>query len=455
MSESHELDLLELPVSGGRSGRGPATWGQQAIWDAVSVLGEDAPRYNVSVGFPLEPAYPRAAVLAALARAAGHHEALRTRMVPGADGELTQVLDASGHIPVVVRRCAAEESAAVGEALLAELASRAFDCAEQWPLRIGLVEADGLVRHYAMVLSHTAADGGGLCRLARDVVMLLATGAGKAALPPATQPLDLAAYQVSERGRRRDAAARRHWRSRLGDGPRALFAPRVPRDPRALFPNACLRSPALLRSVDHVAAARGVSGSSVLLAAATQQIGRLSGAPDVLLQVVVNNRFLPGMAQTVTTLAQEGLFHLRSVEQDFGALVGRVHAGALGTYRHASYDKRLLDRDIEELRGELPDLADHSCFFNDTREPALFRPPAPAGGPVPLSRAREQTTLTWPVEFPPRHNLTFAMDVYDAPGAVELLMTADSALMPRADMEAFLRGIEDTVVTDALATGCR
>jgi hypothetical protein len=46
------------------------------------------------------------------------------------------------------------------------------------------------------------------------------------------------------------------------------------------------------------------------------------------------------------------------------------------------------------------------------------------------------------------------MDVVDTPGALELAMTADSALIPRPDMESFLRGIEDAVVADALATGC-
>ncbi|MFC4033187.1 condensation domain-containing protein [Streptomyces polygonati] len=451
-----ESEELCLDVSGGRSGQGPATWGQQAIWDAVSVLGDDAPRYNVSVGFELPAGRPRAAVLEALTRAARLHESLRTRLLPDGAGGLTQVLDAAGRFPVTVRGCEREDTERAGGQLLGELAALPFDCAGQWPLRIGLVEADGLVRYYAMALSHTAADGGGLRRLARDVVMLL-DGVSPERLRelfPATQPLDQAAYQHSERGRKRDAASRKYWCAKLSEGPRGLFPPRGERVRDALFPNAVLHSPALLRAVDHVAAVRGVSGSSVLLAAAARQISLLGRAPEQLLQVVVNNRFLPGMSQTITTLAQEGLFHLRTVDEDFGDLVRRVHMSALGAYRYASYDKRLLDRDIEELRGRLPDLADHSCFFNDTREPELFRPPAGDTEVPPLERAAELTTLAWPVEFPPRKNLSFAMDVVDAPGALELAMTADSALIPRQDMESFLRGIEDAVVGDALATGC-
>jgi hypothetical protein len=455
MGETEEEELT-LRISADRSGAGPATWGQQTIWDAVASLGEDGRRYNQMVGIRLDRPYPRSAVLDALTAAALRHEALRTRLEPSPAGELVQILDASGEIPVVIRRCAREETEQVGRELLARLGDPAFDCAARWPIRVGLVEADGLVRHYAMALSHTAVDGGGLRRLARDVVMLLEGTSPERLrkLYPATQPLDEAAYQKSDRGRRRDAAARRHWCARLGDGPGQLFPAPGGQDPDALFPNIVLRSPALLRSVDHVAAVRNVSGSSVLLAAATWGMGRLTDAAEVQFQVVVSNRFLPGMAQTVTTLAQEGLFHAAVVEEDFGTLVRRVHAGALGAYRYASYDRRLLERDIERLRHDLPELAEHSCFFNDTREPELFRPAVPDTEIVPLSRAREQTVVTWPVEFPPRKDVSFGMDVLDTPGAVDLTMTADASRIPRADMEAFLRGMEEVIVEDALATGC-
>jgi hypothetical protein len=46
------------------------------------------------------------------------------------------------------------------------------------------------------------------------------------------------------------------------------------------------------------------------------------------------------------------------------------------------------------------------------------------------------------------------MDVRDTPGAVDVTMTADASRIPRADMEAFLRDMEEVIVKDALATGC-
>ncbi|KIE27911.1 hypothetical protein LK08_05465 [Streptomyces sp. MUSC 125] len=450
----NEPERVQLAITAERSGTAPATWGQQAIWDAVAALGAEAARYNVSVGFAVEPARPRSAVLAALAEAVRHHEALRTRLRVGQDEELEQLLDAVGTVPVTVCRSATDATGQWGERLLAELAAQRFDTAAAWPIRIGLVESAGLVRHLVMVLSHTAADGGGLRRLARDVAALL-DGAAPGRLWeafPAVQPLDEAARQKSSRGRRQDAAARRYWLAKLRDGPRRIFPERAARDPDARYLHLVLHSPALLRAVDHVARTRRVSIQTVVLAAVARQISLIGGSPEVLLQVVVNNRFQPGMAQTVTTLAQEALFHVPQAGLGFADLVGRVQAGALASYRCASYDKRRLDRDIEGLRAVLPDLADHSCFVNDTREPELFRPPAPDRVP-PLSEAREATVLRWGDEVPPRPHQTLALDVVDAPGAIELVVVADASRVPRSHMERLLCGVEGCIVEDALASG--
>jgi hypothetical protein len=426
------------------------------ILDTILSLGDDGRRYNLKVGIDLDPPYPRSAVLDALTAAAQRHESLRTRIESSPAGELRQVLDAGGRIPVVVRRCAPEETEQAGKDVQARLVGPAFDCAAEWPIRVGLVESGGLVRHCAMALSHTAVDGGGLRRLARDVLMLL-TGTGQQRLRelyPVTQPLDEAAYQQSDRGRRRDAAARRRWCTLLGDGPPRLFPVDSAQGSDTPFPHLVLNSPALLRSVDHVAAVHNVSGQTVLLAATSRAIARLTRRRDVQFQLVVGNRFLPGMAQTVTTLVQDTLFRISLADEDFPTLVQRVQAGALAAYRYASYDKRRLDRDLEQLRQRVPELAEHRCFYNDTREPGLFRPAPPDTEYLPLAKAREQTTVTWPVEFPPLADVTFGMDVVDTPGAVDLTMTADTSRVSRPDMEEFLREVEEIIVDEALATGC-
>ncbi len=252
---------------------------------------------------------------------------------------------------------------------------------------------------------------------------------------------------------RQDAAARRYWRKKLQLGPERLFPEHLSpadRAPAAKFPNAVLNSPALARAVEQVAAAHRASSSSVLLAATSMMTARLSGSPDTSLQVVVNNRFLPPLTHAVSTVAQEGFFHLPDADKDLPDVLGRAHATALATYRNAYYDKRHLDQDIEQLTQQGTPLTDRSCVFNDTR---ILMPDQPADAlpPIPLAHARTLTTLTWPTEFDPRPGLTFALDALQAPGSLELAMTADSTLIPRPDMERFLYGIEDLILTEALS----
>ncbi|MET7426711.1 condensation domain-containing protein [Dactylosporangium sp. NPDC005555] len=436
----------EYTFSGGRAGSGPATWGQQAIWDVVRNLGSDAARYNVSGGMPLPSPVPAARVEAAVRDLVLLHESLRTRLRPAGDGRLDQVVSAAGGIPVTTREATPDTVDATAYALRDELLAVPFDAEREWPLRVGVVEAGGGVRYVVFFLSHTASDGWGLRNLLADFAALL-----RGPLPPREllQPLEEAAFQTSDRGRRRDAAARRSWLAKLGAGPPSMFPARAGARPAAAFPNAVLNSPALGLALDRVAASLSVTPASVVLAAAAASAARITGVGEAVFQVVVNNRFLPGMAGGVTTIAQEGLFHLTGTTRvAFADLVRRTFGAALSAQRHSYYDKLALDRDIAAFGGP----CDHSCFVNDQRGlmPALgFAPPAP----VPLREALTRTTLTWPVEHEPRRGVSFALDAQDAPGALELAMTADSALMPRADMAAFLFGVEDLIVSEALDAG--
>jgi hypothetical protein len=441
---------LEFAFAAGRAGSGPATWGQRAIWDVVRHLGTDAARYNVSGGTPLAAPLPRSRVEAMVRDLLLLHDSLRTSLGPAGGGGLTQTVHAAGTVPVVCRQSAPEDVTPVAYALYHELQARAFDAERELPVRIGLIEAAGSVRYVIFALSHTASDGWGLRNLLADFAELAAGGTAGAirARGDRLQPLEEAEFQVSERGRRRDAAARRSWREKLGRGPASQFPARAGQPPAPAFPNAVLNSPALALALDRVAAGLAVNPAAVLLAAAAAAAGRLTGVREAVFQVVVNNRFLPGMAGGVNTIAQEGLFHLPDTHGDFTDLVRRTFGATLSAQRHAYYDKLALDRDIAQLRAA----CDHSCFVNDTRGlmPSLgYAKPAPE----PLEQARERTTLSWPTEHEPRKNTTFALDAQDAPGSLELAMTADSAVLPRRDMARFLYGIEDLVVGQATRLG--
>jgi Condensation domain len=441
--------------SSGSSGSGPATWGQQAIWDAVGRLGADAHCYNICVGFPVEPGIAVARVLEAVPQLLRLHQSLRTRLVADPDGELRQVLDAEGSVPVHLLEAGADHAEERGRELLAGLAATSFDCAVDLPIRIAVVETGGLMTFAGFCLSHTAVDGWGLSRAVMDL-FALAGGESPERLReryPYLQPLQEAAFQSSERGLRRDAGSREFWARKLRAGPREVFAG-PPAGPRAeTFPLAVLNSPSLARAVDLVAAGHRVGGSSVLLAAASAALFRLTGTADSMFQVVVSNRFRSDLRHAVSTVAQEGLVHLPDTDREFAEVVRRAQAVALSSYRNAYYHKRLLDQDIERMLAQEGAVADRSCVFNDRRDLLPHYPVPDDPSRLPLARSRPLTTLSWPEECLPRLGTAFAMDVHHAPGSLELLITADTSRLPRADVEAFLYGVEEVVVGEAVALG--
>jgi hypothetical protein len=442
---------LEFSFRAGRAGSATATWGQHAKWEVIRHLGTDAARYNVTGGSPVSPPLPARRIGEIVAALALRHDSLRTRL--RAAGERPeQTVYADGGFPVFIRRCGPQEITETSHLLYFAMQDTAFDPERDWPVRIGLIESGGLVHYVIFSMIHTAADGWGLRYLLADFAAGCAGPAEVQAEAPAEllQPLEEARFQASPRGLRRDTAARRSWREKLSAAPARQFA--AGQAPAGKFPNAVLNSPALALASEWVSEKYAVSPAAVLLAAASAQKHRLTGVPEALFQVVVNNRFLSGMDGAVNVVAQEGLFHLTGTHESFSGLLGRAFGATLSAHRHAYYDKQALDRDLEQMRQHGGPVADHSCVLNDLRGlmPSLGFGKA---APEPLARALSRTTLTWPVEFEPRPGLSFALDAQDSPGSVELAMTADSALLPRAGMERFLLGVEELIVTEAMRIG--
>ncbi|MFF2702880.1 condensation domain-containing protein [Streptomyces cyaneofuscatus] len=445
-----------IRLDSARAGSGPATWGQRAIWGVVSRLGDDAPRYNLPVALPVSPPRPVPRVLADIKELLLLHDSLHTRFLPQGEDGLEQVVDGSGELPVDLRTSTPEQVQEVGAALLAELGGRAFDHTREWPLRVGLVESGGLVHRLVLVGAHTGMDYWGLGRLLRDLesVQAGATAASLRDSRSALQPLEAAEVQASPLGRRRDEAARRYWTEQLTAGPRQIFldpaAPELADDPTRRFPGALLRSPALAVAVGRVAEELGVSDAAVLLGAVSHQLALSSGSSDVLFQVVVGNRFQPAAAAVVSTVAQEALFRLTDADRDFEDAVRRTRSVAFSAFRHAAYDKWALDREVAGLV-EKEAAADHSYWWNDTRDPAVTPFDTVERPDVPLSELAGRTELSWPTEFLPRRNVSIAVDALTAPGALDLAMTADPAVISRAGMEQFLRGAERHIVDRAIA----
>src|SRR6185312_10806360 len=188
------MERLAVAFAGSGSGEGPLTWGQREIWNTMRRTGRTL---NIGGTVPVPAGATVGEYTALLAYLVGRHQALRTRFVADAGGDLVgQVVDAAGtvYLDVVDGRTDAD-----AEALRSRYEFTPFDLAREYPVRMGVVGRDGVLTHLVVQYSHLAVDGFGLDALVRDLAHL-----GEAEPPPVpgVTPLELAARQQSPAGQR-------------------------------------------------------------------------------------------------------------------------------------------------------------------------------------------------------------------------------------------------------------
>ena len=431
--------------AGSRAGTAPLSWGQTAIWRAIQHLVPDDGAMNMSWITALEEEgvshdTPLERITSTVALVMGRHESLCTRFPLDPSGEPQQVLADAGTVPVEIVDAGDTPPAQAAAALRDRLANPAFDYGTEWPWRIGVVRTGDVVTHAGFALCHLATDRGGVNALVRDVLHALAgNGLPPAPEPPALQPLDQARHQQSPAGLRQSNKALRYWARLLRDVPLDRFpGPRHPaRAPR--YWNAVLNSPAMDRAVGAVAARHQVTTSAVLLAAAAFELTRQTGGGTCVLQLIVGNRFRPGLTESVSPTAQDGLCVIEVGDADFDTVVDRAAKASMQAYLHAQYDPAGLDRALAEAGVDL------SCSFNDRRFD--LQTPVGVAGPADVPA----TTFFWrpPLE---RYGARYFLHINGVPDAIELELFADTEVLPPEAMEAYLRGMEELVVAAGQST---
>ncbi|MGW4966729.1 condensation domain-containing protein, partial [Nonomuraea sp. NPDC004186] len=328
---------VTVEFTGARSGQGPLTWGQRAIWRLTEWLPPGDPYFNMPWALPVHGKPDLPAVLAALTRLLGRHESLRTNWLPGPEqADMVQRVAGQGRLAVELVDAAGSRPRVLAGEIAAELAAKGFDYADELPVRCAVVMDGGRPRAVAFAFTHMAVDGRALDVIAGEWPRLLS---GEPLPQDVPQPLDLAAEERSPEGAARGERALRYWRAALERMPRPLFAapPGRPEEPR--FVKLGMESAALGAAATGLAARWGVSTSSVLLGAYATLLSRLTGRGTVALQLIVGNRHDPRLAPMVATLVQDGIFVLDVAPgQPLAEVVRAAHRGVLAAYRHARYD---------------------------------------------------------------------------------------------------------------------
>ncbi len=419
---------------------------------------------NIGGVMPLPEGTPVEEIAAVLQFAVSRHQALRTTLQVDNDrppGVLPrQTVDESGEtILHIVDIDETDDPAAIAEELRSRYETTAFDYANEWPVRMGVVRSAGALTHLVVQYSHLAVDGLGIDAIARDLAHRDPQTNRPTAPVSGTQPLQIAQAQASPAGRRQSDKALRYWENQLATVPAQRFTPSDdPREPR--FWEIFCYSPAMHLAMRSISARTAAHTSHVLLAAYAVAIARVTRRTPSVAQLVVSNRFRPGFADAVTQLSQTGICVIDVADCVFDDVVARAWKASAGASLHGYYDgdahQQLLD-DIARRRGEKIDL---SCFVNDRR---IVAPDEPPPTEDELRAALPRTRLRWDRKQPIFDGSLFlqvdsAPDV-NVPGrlvpeeqqqpAVYFAIWADThALAPR-DIEACARELEAVTVEAA------
>jgi hypothetical protein len=448
--------VVMVPFRGDGSGVGELTWGQREIWAAMRAQQSWIPIGGIA---PVPVPRPIEDFVDAVRFSLGRHPALRTRLRFEPDGTIRQVAAEHGEFPLHVVDVADDAEPGVAAAELKAGFERAdFDFEHEWPARMGVVRQHGLVTHLIALYNHIAVDGGAMSALfVNDGLTALFTSGTDAPSPVwdvnGQTPLEQLAWQRGPAGRRHNLAVQRHWKRLLADIPGRRFADtddeRVPR-----YWLVSCRTPAALHAMRSVVARTGTESSPVLLAAVAVALTKVTGCHPAVLQVIVNNRFRPGLADTISPIAQTGLCVVDVSDCTFDEAVERAQRSTMSTYLNAYYNPDEMTAMIGELGRERGAEIDIGCFFNDRRTADDRDPDSPLPTRADLDTALTATTMEWgPHSHTPFERFFIHFDT--ARNALNVLVQADTRYLPPDDMRALLHEFEAVLVQAALDPATR
>jgi len=213
-------------------------------------------------------------------------------------------------------------------------------------------------------------------------------------------------------------------------------------------------SPAMWAALRTLAARHRASTATVLLAGYAVALAGVTGRNPSVVQVLVGNRFRPGLTESVSTVSQAGLCVVDVAGAGFGEVIERAWHASTNAYKYAYYDPARRDELIGSLSRERGEQFDLSCIFNDLRAPD---PETLHEDGRDLSALVSEGRLDW-LDLPDAPDERLFVSAADepypglaaAPDSVCVMAHANTRFISTSDVESCLRGIETTVVDAAL-----
>ena len=359
-------EWLVVGFSGDGSGSGELSWGQLENWSAIVKQGTWLPLGGVR---PLPAGTTLDDVADEVRYLMGRYQPMRTRLRSGAQGRPEQVVHATGELVVEVHDAGGRDPDAVAEAVHERLRDTPMDFTAQWPVRYAVVRRGPVLTHVVLLVGHFVTDAAGA------VTMMTEVATRETAPVTGLQPLAQAAWQGSPAGLRHDEHAQRHWERIVREVEPVRFPPPAVQDsPR--YWHGELTSAELPAAVGAISARSGVESATVLLTLYAAALRRVVGVDPVVIRPITSNRFRPGLAGVVCTLAQAGLFRLDVGDGAFDELLGRAGRAALTAYKYAYFHQAQMADLLERVGRERGAPIELGCYFNDRRGAGTAHAPA-------------------------------------------------------------------------------
>jgi hypothetical protein len=444
---------VAVPFTGAGAGTGPLSWGQKAIHLDMQ---DNLHQFSMGGRAALAPGSTVADAAALLSGVMSRHASLRMRLRTDPAGRPCQEIAGSGQAGLDVLTVPDDTDPAGAERYAAQLTGAwplvPFDFQRDWPLRMAVLQHRGACVHVVWALSHLAADGGGHVLLLDD---LLAHELARhpAAGPPRVQLPAVARSEQEPQLRQVSSRAMRYWESQLrGIPPLTFGAPAAPQDragPR--YRRVRFSSPAAHLAMLAIAQRTRADASRVTLAVIATAIGRAAGVAPLTVNVMVNNRFRPGLADVIAPVAQNSVLTIDVRDSSIDEAVARARGAALTAGMRAYYDPD----ELRELKARLDTARGYparvSCRVNDQRAMVNRDDGETSPGEVTPEQVCQLLPRTSMESLEPLDHLhdQAVILVENQREVLSVVLMYDSWSLPDALAGAFLRGMEEAAVEAA------
>jgi len=451
MPEPSAAQKVLVPFSGEQTGTAPLTWGQRAVWQDMRTAGRSMCLAEVSrppAGATVEH------IMARFADLIGRHPVLRTRLEDEAPGGPLQVVHGSGQAVADVLTlpddATTEDVEQYASSLHHAQEAARIDPYRDWPVQLAVIRHRGSVPYRVFTVSRLVVDSIALGMLRHDL-----NSAGPPGRSDAMSLLDLARRERTDPLRRVSDRAMRYWERQLRSAHPQAFGGRGDPQGRAghRYRYGVLSSPAAGLAMLAIGQRTGTDTARVLHAVIATAIARATGSSPLTTKITVSNRFRPGYAQIIGPLSQDSVVTLDIAGAGIDAVIAQAGRAILAAGVYGYYDPQQLDEVRARIATERGYPAGITWVINDTRTARLDDVAGTASpGAVTkeqIARKRPETFLAWEEK-----TLGFAgpaqISVFDHPGTLWAEAVLETALFPREQAEALLRGIEEVAVEAAV-----